>query len=90
MLWYSLEVSRQGAANEYPQHVIAEKQEKYFCGYPLLSGALKLMRALDRYLGVPVFIEIVNTCDTSAITIWVINMPNKLRRVTGIHCHHCL
>ena len=41
MLWYSLEVPRQGASNEYPQHVFMEKKENILW-IPHLSGAMEI------------------------------------------------
>ena len=45
MLWVlirsaSPEVPRQGASNEYPQHIFFREIRKILCGYPLLSAAM--------------------------------------------------
>ena len=43
MLWYSLEAPRQGASNEYQQHMFSWKNKKNIMWIPLLSGAIVII-----------------------------------------------
>ena len=50
MLWYSLEAPRQGASNEYPQHMFSLRNKKDIMWIPPLicsygTAVAKLMRA---------------------------------------------
>ena len=43
---YSFEVPRWGTSNEYPQHMLMQRNTKTSCGYPILSGAMMMYFSL--------------------------------------------